>query len=206
MTSFAESQDLYTTELVVGGENALVTLYEYGSLTCHVCAKFATETKDKLRKKFKNKLQIIMRPFPFNKIDVEGFKLVFCSTDAVTYATTLFEKQDEWISAKNQIKAIMDLVNSLGMTEGEIKKCLANKQLEQQIIARRQFIKADAAPILKIGKVKITGLPKYEILEQWVDEAIKFVADGNNLSEFQGSSDLRKSMGLKPLENDTKTK
>ncbi len=202
----AKANTTHPTEIIVGRDKAIVTLYEYGSLTCHVCARFATSVKDELFTKFGDKLRIVMRPFPFNKIDIEGFKLVLCSKDPVKYSTAIYKKQDDLFAAKDQVEAVKDIVKGLGMTSHEIQKCLENKQLEQQIIMRRQLLKADVAPILKIGKIKISGLPKTPLLKKLIEEAIQYVEAGGDISTFTGSEKLRRSLDLKPLENDKNAK
>jgi len=195
-----------STEIVVGSKTPIVILYEYGSLTCHVCAKFSTQVKDRLLKEYGEQLQIIMRPFPFNKIDIEGFKGIFCSADPVKAANLIYAKQDEWIAEKDQIQTVMKLLQDMQGSSAQFKKCITNEQLEKQIIMRRNLLKAGAAPVLRIGKVKVIGLPKQTTLDDWIKEAIQFVKSGNNLSDFVGSSELRKALGLKQIKNVKKHK
>lgn len=203
MTSFSQASSTIapSAEIIVGSNSPTVVLYENGSLTCHVCAKFATQVKDRLLKEYGDKLQIIMRPLPFNKIDIEGFKGIFCSENPVEISNLIYAKQDDWIAEKDQIQSIMKLLEGKTGNLEQFKKCMASEQLEQQIIMRRKVVKEGAAPVLKIGKVKVVGLPKETTLHDWIKEAIQFVEAGNKISDFVGSSELRKSLGLKPVKN-----
>lgn len=202
----AKANTTYPTEIIVGSDEAIVTIRAYGSLTCEFCAKFATSVTDELFAKFDDKLRIVILPYALNWLDIEGFKLVLCSKDPVKYSTAIYERQNDLFEAKDQLEAVKNIVKGLGMTSHEIQKCLENKQLEQQLIMRRQLLKSGVAPILKIGKIKIAGLPKTPLLENLIEEAIQHVEAGGDISTFTGSKKLRRSLGLKPLENDKNAK
>lgn len=188
------------TEIVFGRKDAPVKLYEYVSLICHVCAKSVTKVKDDLLKKYGDDLCIIMRPLPFHAIDIHGSKLVLCSNDPASFLAHLFKTQEDWIKNSKPWDFIKGQAKKFGMTDKDIESCMADKQLEQQVVMYRMLTKSDAAPVLKIGQIKMVGLPKYDLITAAIDEALEYVKGGKPLSQFAGSSDLRKNLGLKPLE------
>ena len=61
-------------DVVLGSEQAKVTVYEYASLTCSHCAAFHTNVWPKLKEKYveTGKIRFILREFPLDPLAVAG--------------------------------------------------------------------------------------------------------------------------------------
>src|SRR5262249_56043367 len=68
-------------EIVLGKEDAPVTIIEYASTTCTHCAHFYKVTFPELQKNYidTGKVRYIFREFPFNDLDLYAFMLARCA-------------------------------------------------------------------------------------------------------------------------------
>ena len=76
-------------EMVLGADDAPVTIIEYASLTCPHCRTFHVNVWPELKKKYVDTGQVrfIMREFPFDPRSSAGFMLARCMGDDKWYPT-----------------------------------------------------------------------------------------------------------------------
>src|SRR5437667_12366782 len=75
-------------DMVLGEQNAPVTIIEYASMTCPHCAHFHETTYPELKKKYidTGKVRFIFREFPLDQLAAAGFMLARCSSQDVKSA------------------------------------------------------------------------------------------------------------------------
>ncbi len=88
-------------DVVLGSDNAPVTIIEYASMTCPHCAHFSETTFPELKKQYidTGKVRYILREFPLDALAAAGFMLARCAgkDKYMPLVETLFAKQDEWV-------------------------------------------------------------------------------------------------------------
>jgi Thioredoxin len=88
-------------DVVLGSDNAPVTIIEYASMTCPHCAHFSTTTFPELKQRYidTGKVRFIMREFPLDALAASGFMLARCAGNDkyMAIVETLFAKQPDWI-------------------------------------------------------------------------------------------------------------
>lgn len=149
-------------DLVLGAENAPVTIYEYASMTCPHCAAFHRDTYDALKAEFidTGQVRFIMREFPLDPFAAAGFLLARCTPDAEGYyamVDLLFEQQAAWAG---NYDAFVALALQAGFTQASFDACLANQELIDGIYwsyDRGVEIGVNATPTFFVNGVRYVG-------------------------------------------------
>lgn len=182
--SMKPPQRIVDSEYVVGDPKAPVTIYEYGSLTCHVCASFYLEVLPKILKVMDGKIKVVLRPFTFNKLDIVGAQMILYSKDPHGLSKALYERQKDWLGAKDQVGAMVKIAKDHGMPEQDIKASFADRKLENAILSKRIIVKAESAPIFKVGNKTLQGLPQWDYFERVLEGFVEHVLSGKGSNSF----------------------
>lgn len=123
-------------DIVVGREDAPVTIIEYASMTCSHCASFHTSTYPALKAKYidTGKVKFILREFPLDPLAAGAFMLARCAGKDKYHAMVdaLFQKQKEWVVQK-PIEPLMAIAKQAGFTEESFNSCLQDQKLLEGI-------------------------------------------------------------------------
>lgn len=129
-------------DLVVGKSDALVTVVEYGSMTCGHCAHFATKVFPELKTKYVDtgKVRFVFREFPLDNLAAAASMLARCAGGDKTLPMieTLYVKQEDWAFTNgNPVPKLFDIAKQAGFTQESFDKCLTDQKLLDQITAQR---------------------------------------------------------------------
>jgi protein-disulfide isomerase len=120
-------------EAAQGSAEAPVTIVEYASMTCSHCAAFAVQTLPELKKRYidTGKVRYILREFPLDPVAAAGFMLARCAGDAKYFDVIdlLFHQQAEWAFVKDPLSGLMKMGKQVGLSDDQIKECLANQKV-----------------------------------------------------------------------------
>ena len=149
LTGTAQAQTVSSVELmqagplgdiVVGKDDAPVTIIEYASMTCGHCATFHNTTYPELKKKYidTGKVKYILREFPLDALAAAGFMLARCAGNDKYHAMIemLFAKQKEWVT-QNPIPPLQALAQQAGFTKDSFEACLKDQKILEGIEAVR---------------------------------------------------------------------
>ena len=109
--SNAKSVEIFETDLIIGQtENPIVTLIEYGSLTCPHCADFHNTIGKKLKEKYKDaSVRFIYRDYPLDGYALNAAKLARCDNDKRgSFIDVLYAQQKQWAKGSKE-----DLIKNL---------------------------------------------------------------------------------------------
>ena len=119
-------------EMVLGNENAPVTIIEYASMTCSHCAHFHETTYPELKKRYidTGKVRFIFREFPLDPLAAAGFMVARCAGKDKYFDVVemLFQQQETW-AVRNPIPPLLALAKQAGFTEKSFEECLANQPM-----------------------------------------------------------------------------
>ena len=119
-------------EIVLGKDDAPVTIVEYSSLTCPHCGAFHRDTLPALTEKYIDKglVKIYFRPFPFDPYATAGAMLAHCvgPSARVSFLDILFKRQQQWIQDENPINALQALAKQAGLSESDFVVCLKDQK------------------------------------------------------------------------------
>jgi protein-disulfide isomerase len=159
---------------ILGNPNAPITIIEYASLTCPHCAHFADDVLPELQKKWidTGKAKLVLRDFPLDGEAVHASMIARCAPPDRFYAfvDTFFADQASWVTAPDYQAALTRLAELGGMSKPEVDRCLANNQLENQILNSRLVASKDldvnATPTFFVNGTKFTGDPTVEAFDK----------------------------------------
>ena len=118
--------DAATSEMVLGAEDAPVTVTEYASWTCPACLQFQNDVVGQLKSEYieTGKVKFIFREFPTApaKISVAGFAIARCAGEDQYFDVLdeLFERQ----------RGILSLARECGQVRAALEQVAANHGID----------------------------------------------------------------------------
>jgi protein-disulfide isomerase len=144
------------TDHTSGNPKAKVTVIEYASPTCPVCANFMINMYPRLKRDYidTGKIFYVFRTFPRLADDVAAEKLARCmpKDKYMDFQDSLYANQAKWdyefgIPQPDGVHAaLVELAGAAGMSEAEANRCMASP--------------AEEAAITKVGE---DGVAKYKV-------------------------------------------
>lgn len=167
-------------DIVMGDENAPVTIIEYASMTCPHCANFHVNTLPAIKEKYidNGQVKLILREFPFDPRAAAAAMLARCSPPEHHYALVdvLFKRQREWAQADDPRPVLLQIARLAGFTEESFQTCLRNQELlddirEIQATAQNEY-GVSSTPTLFINGEKYSGALSADELSQIIDDKL----------------------------------
>ena len=115
-------------------EGAKVTVVEYASVTCHVCANWHNAFWEEFKTKYvdTNKVRFVFReiPTPPAPVAVAGFQIARCAGDDKYFDVVhaLMESQGEWQTGGNPRDTLFRIGNGAGLTNSQIETCIKDPE------------------------------------------------------------------------------
>lgn len=160
-TATAETPAPVVKEMVIGDENAPVTVIEYASFTCPHCANFSTQVFGTLKTEYVDtgKVRYIMRDVYFDRFGLWASMVARCGDGSKYFglADVIFEKQREWTKGETNgeiVDNLMRLGRLAGMTDDMMDACLKDEAMAQALVATYQE---------NAERDQITGTPSFII-------------------------------------------
>jgi protein-disulfide isomerase len=163
-------------DMVLGAENAKVTIVEYASVTCPHCATFHRETYPALKSKYidSGKVRLIFREFPTQPatVAIAGFMLARCSGDKYfPMLEALFDQQRSW--GQDPYNGLLRIARQAGFTQESFETCLKDSKLAegiQEIAVRgNKEFGVESTPTFFVNGKKHVGALSIADLEKIVD-------------------------------------
>ena len=131
------------TDHTAGNPKAGVTVIEYASPTCPVCANFMTNLYPKLKSDYidKGRIFYVYRTFLRNPDDGSAEKLARCMPKAkyMSFIDLLFRNQPKWdyefgVASPDGVHAgLLQLAQTAGMSASDADRCIASTKEEEAI-------------------------------------------------------------------------
>jgi protein-disulfide isomerase len=183
--SFAEStasNPIDIPDMIMGSEDAPITIIEYASFTCIHCARFHKNIFPSLRKNYieTNKVKFIYREVYFDAPGVWAAQIARCRNNEKYFGISdlLYSRRDEWFTNDNTVTAqnLFKIGNIAGLKKAEIQTCLYNKEFQEALIARYQETSKEhnvkSTPTLILNDQNIGTVSSYTELAALIDEAM----------------------------------
>jgi protein-disulfide isomerase len=131
-------------DMVLGKPDAPVTVVEYASMTCPHCAGFHLNELPQLKQDYidTGKVRLVFREFPLDGLGMQAAKLARCGGPERFFPMleALFRQQMVWARPADRAAPLAELqktVRLAGIGEEAFNACVADKEIEDQILARR---------------------------------------------------------------------
>ena len=182
---FAEnttSNPIDIPDMIMGSEDAPITIIEYASFTCPHCANFHKNVFPSLRKNYidSGKVKFIYREVYFDGPGLWAALLARCGGDKKYFGISdlLYSKQPEWTKGDGGAAIAQNLYKIgriAGLQQKDMETCLQNKDVATAMVARfQETTKADnisSTPTLVLNGKNI-GNMSYTELAALIDEAM----------------------------------
>jgi protein-disulfide isomerase len=167
-------------DIMIGSDQAPVTIIEYASMTCPHCAHFSETTFPELQKRYidTGKVRFTLRAFPLDALAAAGTMLARCGgkDKYMPMVETLFAKQPEWM-VKEPLPPLKEIAKQFGIGETEFNECLANQKLLDGIQAVRdhaaQKLGVKSTPTFFVNGKKLIGDLSMDQLTKEIDPYLK---------------------------------
>ncbi len=128
-------------DMVLGNENAAVTVIEYASLTCPHCAHFHETTFPDLKSAYidTGKIKFVYRDFPLDEPALRASILARCAGAGrfFGFIDVLFEQQPNWARAADPVAALARLGRLGGVGAKQFDACMADRELIDSVLKSR---------------------------------------------------------------------
>ncbi|MCC2095688.1 MAG: DsbA family protein, partial [Hyphomicrobiales bacterium] len=108
-------------DMVMGDENAPVTIIEYASMTCPHCANFHNNVYPDIKKNYleTGKAKLIFREFPLDPRAYAASMLARCADEQFYFPMTevLFKQQDVWARVDDPRPPLLQIAKLAGFTQ-----------------------------------------------------------------------------------------
>ena len=164
--------------------DSVLVIKVFSSLTCPHCADFHGTIYKKLENEYisTGSVKFEHHAFPLDLAALNAEKILQCTTDSRTnmdFLTQMYKKQNQW-TAGSDIKIINESIKKIGgefnLTEGQMNKCLNNKDLEEKILNERieaqKNYKIKSTPTIYLNKKKYEGKRDYNSFKKAIDKLL----------------------------------
>ena len=167
--------------IVVGNEDAKITIIAFESLTCSYCANFHKDVYPQLKKDYLDTglAKIEFRHFPLDIAAFNAAKISQCKNDGDSkILNSLFSNQQKWVkgsSAEEANKNLEKFLNNEGF-DVDFKTCLNNQEIEDFVLNDRidgvKNYKVNSTPTIIINDAKFEKTLNYKNLKKALEKLI----------------------------------
>ena len=181
-TSFiSDSSSNEIKRIVIGNENAKISIIAYESLTCSHCANFHIDVLPDLKKEYIDTgiAKIEFRHFPLDVAAFNASKIAQCKNDGNSeILNILYLNQSKWIKG-GTIDEVNENLKKFLVSEGikvDFEKCTNNKKIEDFVLNDRiegvKKFKVNATPTIIINDKKFEKSLNYKNLKKTLEKLI----------------------------------
>ena len=181
-TSFiSDSSSNEIKRIVIGNENAKISIIAYESLTCSHCANFHIDVLPDLKKEYIDTgiAKIEFRHFPLDVAAFNASKIAQCKNDGNSeILNILYLNQSKWIKG-GTIDEVNENLKKFLVSEGikvDFDKCTNNKSIEDFVLNDRiegvKKFKVNATPTIIINGEKFDESLNYKNLKKSLQKLI----------------------------------
>jgi protein-disulfide isomerase len=158
------------SDIVIGSDNATITIVEYADFTCHHCSVFFQSHFDKI-KKYTNdkKVKFVFRPLVISRHSLKAAQFLLCKKRSqeesekilkVLFSMNISNKIDQYL------KDLKKELTSNNINTNEFESCINSKQTLETVMSIRkeaiQDMQITATPFIVVDNV--VAAPDHSIM------------------------------------------
>jgi protein-disulfide isomerase len=171
-------------EKTLGKPDAPVTIVEYASLGCPICAVFHKQVFAQVKKTYidTGKVYFIYREFPIGPASASAAQAARCVSDKTYFRTNdkLMAGRGQWNGRAANPDALYKIVQETGLDRAAFDTCMANQKINEAIVAVKQRgreLGVKGTPTFFVNGQQIRGGMSFEemrsVIEQHLHGAAK---------------------------------
>lgn len=169
-----------TGDIVLGNEDAPVTMIEYASFTCPFCASFHLDTFPRIKAEYidPGKVRFILREVYFDGEGLLAARMARCGGKKGYFdlVELYFASQDNWLRASSIPDALYRLAVRAGVPVERLKNCVLDREFALALVEDFQEHTArdgiNATPTFLINGVRVEGGSGFEAISQAIEDAL----------------------------------
>ena len=178
----ANPLDISKHDVVMGEQDAPVTVIEYASMTCGHCADFHNDVLPKIKKNYidTGKINFVLRDMPWDPLALAVSKITRCAPDDKFYnfVSAFFDTQKSWVKSDDPIAALKKNARLGGMDGESVEACLSNADVHARVTQSREkgleTLGVKSTPTFFIGDDEVVpGNVGYEKMANTLDEVLE---------------------------------
>lgn len=167
-TTLAEAGDL-----VLGPEDAPITIIEYSDYQCPFCKRWHDQVFHQLMAAYPHQIRFVYRDFPLMSIHpgaLPAAEAANCANEQdayLDYHEALFSNQYDMDNA-----GLLQYATDLGLDTDAFRTCLSSQRYRQEVLADLQYgmsIGVQSTPTFLINSTVVVGAQPYEVFKQIID-------------------------------------
>ena len=167
--------------IVIGDQNAKITIIAFESLTCSHCANFHKDVFPELKKEYLDTglAKIEFRHFPLDAAAFNASKVSQCKNDSDSaILNSLYANQQKWVKGSSVQEANENLQKFLTSEGFDINfdECINNKEIEDFVLNDRvdgaKNFKVNSTPTIVINDKKFEKTLTYKNLKKALEKLI----------------------------------
>ena len=181
LTILANSNAEEIKRIIVGNQDAKISIIAFESLTCSHCANFHKDIFPDLKKEYLDTglAKIEFRHFPLDIAAFNASKVAQCNNDGDSkILNSLFANQQKWVKGSSASEANQNLKKFLE-NEGfniDFEACINNEKIEDFVLNDRidgvKKFKVDSTPTIIINDKKFEKTLNYKNLKKALEKLI----------------------------------
>ena len=168
-------------EMVMGRDDAPVTMIEYSSLACPHCAAFHRDVLPKIKETYidTGKVRLVYRDFPLGGLALVAAMVARCGgrEKYFGFIEVLFRSQAQWSRSDNPRRELARVARFGGISQKDFEACLVSEPLMTDIRERaadaQQKLGIESTPTFIIEGEKILGARPFEDFRDVIEKALK---------------------------------
>lgn len=178
--ALAQDQSYFTGDVILGNEDAPVTVYEYASFTCPHCAAFHINTWPQLKAEYidTGKVKFIIREVYFDQYGLWASMTARCGGEKGFYPLVdeFLNKQSTWSRADDIGGAIQKIGRAAGLSNKQLTSCLSDRDYARTLLANYQDNagqhQVQSTPTFIINGEHHSGNMSFDDFSKLLDEAL----------------------------------
>lgn len=167
-TTLAEAGDL-----ILGPENAPITIIEYSDYQCPFCKRWHDQVFYQLMAEYPDQIRFIYRDFPLMSIHpgaLPAAEAANCAAEQDAY----FDYHEALFSNQYNMDntGLLQYAADLGLDTEAFRACLSSQRYRQEVLADLQYgmsIGVQSTPTFLINSTVVVGAQPYEVFKQIID-------------------------------------
>jgi protein-disulfide isomerase len=171
------------TEKTMGQPGAPVTIIEYASLGCPICAVFHQKVLPQVKKAYidTGKVHFIYREFPIGKSPEAAAQAARCVADKHYFGVNdkFMASRGQWNGREPNPDLLYKIVQDTGIKRAEFDSCMANQKIKEGIVwvkQRGRELGVKGTPAFFINGQHVRGVMSYEEMRKLIDQHLQSAA------------------------------
>jgi protein-disulfide isomerase len=170
-------------EMTLGQPGAPVTVIEYASLGCPICAVFHQKVFPQFKKAYidTGKVFYVYREFPIGPSPAAAAAAARCVKDKDYFRVNdkFMANKGQWNARQPDPELLYKIVQDTGIKRAEFDSCMANQNIKDGIVSVRQRGREfgiQGTPTFFIGEQQVRGVLSYDEMRKLIDQHLQGAA------------------------------